>query len=148
MPRVQSSNGGNIHFLAAPDGIPWWVSDIEPGSAPDITTAGLRALPALYTAAADGMPTPVDKRSIGAGVGPMCPPAARRARPSTHIRALGDRGAAEPEERRRTLKLVTLSSCRSDDIAPRRTRPQPAVARTNAEKTSMTLGAAPTLGLL
>ncbi|WP_174523355.1 winged helix-turn-helix domain-containing protein [Streptomyces azureus] len=29
--------GGNIQFLAAPDGTPLWVSDVEPGSTPDIT---------------------------------------------------------------------------------------------------------------
>ena len=28
--------GGNIQFLSAPDGTPLWVSDVEPGSTPDI----------------------------------------------------------------------------------------------------------------
>jgi hypothetical protein len=41
----------------APDGTPLWVSDVEPGSTPDITAARLHVLPALYKAAADGLPT-------------------------------------------------------------------------------------------
>ncbi|WP_202918127.1 transposase family protein [Streptomyces cavernae] len=61
--------GGNIQFLAAPDGTPLWVSDVEPGSTPDITAARIHALPALYKAAADGLPTLADKGYIGAGIG-------------------------------------------------------------------------------
>ncbi|MFI9617170.1 transposase family protein [Streptomyces sp. NPDC052023] len=60
--------GGNIQFLSAPDGTPLWVSDVEPGSTPDITTARIHALPALYKVAADGLPTLADKGHIGAGV--------------------------------------------------------------------------------
>ncbi|MGX4694512.1 transposase family protein [Streptomyces sp. JNUCC 63] len=50
--------GGNVQFLAAPDGTPLWVSDAEPGSTPDITAARIHALPAL-----------ADKGYIGAGIG-------------------------------------------------------------------------------
>lgn len=57
--------GGNVQFLAAPDGTPLWVSDTEPGSTPDITAARLHAFPALYKAAADGLPTLADKGYIG-----------------------------------------------------------------------------------
>ncbi len=46
--------GGNVQFLAAPDGTPLWVSDAEPASIPDITAARTHALPALYQAAAGG----------------------------------------------------------------------------------------------
>ncbi|WP_436841900.1 transposase family protein [Streptomyces bobili] len=61
--------GGNIQFLSAPDGTPLWVSDVEPGSTPDITAARIHALPALYKAAAEGLPTLADKGYIGAGIG-------------------------------------------------------------------------------
>ncbi|WP_443065055.1 hypothetical protein [Streptomyces sp. NBC_00576] len=37
-----------MQFLSAPDGTPLWVSDVEPGSTPDITAARIHALPALY----------------------------------------------------------------------------------------------------
>ncbi|MFC9431038.1 transposase family protein [Streptomyces sp. NPDC056987] len=61
--------GGNVQFLSAPDGTPLWVSDAEPGPTPDITVARLHVLPALYKAAADGLPTLADKGYIGAGIG-------------------------------------------------------------------------------
>ncbi|MEU2743739.1 transposase family protein [Streptomyces sp. NPDC007095] len=65
--------GGNIQFLSGPDGTPLWVSDVEPGSTPDITAARIHALPALYKAAADGLPTLADKGYIGAGIGIRIP---------------------------------------------------------------------------
>ncbi|MFE7216302.1 transposase family protein [Streptomyces sp. NPDC057611] len=65
--------GGNIQFLPAPDGTPLWVSDVEPGSAPAITAARIHVLPALYKAAADGLPTLADKGYIGAGIGILIP---------------------------------------------------------------------------
>jgi hypothetical protein len=65
--------GGNVQFLSAPDGTPLWVSDVEPGSTPDITAARLHALPALYRAAAKGLPTLSDKGYIGAGIGVLVP---------------------------------------------------------------------------
>ena len=69
--------GGNIQFLSAPDGTPLWVSDVEPGSTPDITAARLHA---LYKAAADGLPTPADKGYQGAGIGVHTPSSALRAK--------------------------------------------------------------------
>lgn len=77
--------GGNIQFLAAPDGTPLWVSDIEPGSTPDITAARIHALPALYKAAAGVLPTLADKGYIGAGIGIPSPSAAQRASPNRHF---------------------------------------------------------------
>ncbi|WP_435889269.1 transposase family protein [Streptosporangium canum] len=53
--------GGNMQFLAAPDGTPLWVSDVEPDSTSDVTAARIYALPALYKAAADGLPTLADR---------------------------------------------------------------------------------------
>ncbi|MGW0583919.1 transposase family protein [Streptomyces sp. NPDC002920] len=77
--------GGNNQFLSAPDGTPLWVSGVEPGSTPDITAARIHALPALYQAAARGLPTLTDKGYIGAGIGTMCPSAVPRASPSKHF---------------------------------------------------------------
>ncbi|MER5756053.1 transposase family protein [Streptomyces sp. NPDC002088] len=39
--QKHKSFGGNVQFLAAPDGTPLWVSDADPGSTPDITAARL-----------------------------------------------------------------------------------------------------------
>jgi hypothetical protein len=54
-------HGGNIQVLTGPTGYPEWVSDVEPGSTHDITAARAHALPALYPAAARGLPTLTDK---------------------------------------------------------------------------------------
>jgi hypothetical protein len=123
--------GGNVQFLSAPDGTPLWVSEVEPGSTPDIIAARIHALPALYKAAADGLPTLADKGYIGAGIGILVP--VRRPKgQSEHaldadtrttnslirgIRALGERTAAELKQRWRTLQHVTLSPSRIGDIA-------------------------------
>ncbi|MDT0347408.1 transposase family protein [Streptomyces litchfieldiae] len=123
--------GGNVQFLSAPDGTPLWVSDVEPGSTPDITAARLHALPALYKAAAEGLPTLADKGYIGAGVGIRVP--VRRPKGQSeqalhadtrmtnalirHLRALGERTAAELKQRWRALQRVTLSPNRIGDIA-------------------------------
>ncbi|MEU2981169.1 transposase family protein [Streptomyces hirsutus] len=125
--------GGNVQFLAAPDGTPLWVSDVEPGSTPDVTAARIHALPALYKAAADGLPTLADKGYIGAGIGILIP--VRRPNNQSEqalcadtrafntlvrsVRALGERTAAELKQRWRTLQHVTLSPSpsRIGDIA-------------------------------
>ncbi|MEV4251490.1 transposase family protein [Streptosporangium canum] len=123
--------GGNVQFLAAPDGTPLWVSDAEPGSTPDITAARLHAFPALYKAAADGLPTLADKGYIGAGIGILVP--VRRPKGQSEqalhadtrttnnlirgIRALGERAAAELKQRWRALQRVTISPSQIGDIA-------------------------------
>ncbi|MET8328507.1 transposase family protein [Streptomyces sp. NPDC005181] len=128
--QKHKSFGGNVQFLSAPDGTPLWVSDAEPGSTPDITAARMHVLPALYKAAADGLPTLADKGYIGAGIGIHVP--VRRLKGKSEyaldadtrttntlirdLRALGERTAAELKERWRTLKRVTLSPCRIGDI--------------------------------
>jgi hypothetical protein len=129
--QKHKSFGGNVQFLAAPDGTPLWVSDVEPGSTPDITAARIHALPALYKAAAEGLPTLADKGYTGAGIGIHVP--VRRPRRQSEqalhadtrttnalirdLRALGERTAAELKERWRALKHVTLSPSRIGDIA-------------------------------
>lgn len=128
--QKHKSFGGNIQFLAAPDGAPLWVSDVEPGSTPDITAARIHVLHALYKAAADGLPTLADKGYIGAGIGIHVPVRRPKGRSETaldrgtratnslirHVRARGERAAAELKERWRTLKHVTLSPSRIGDI--------------------------------
>jgi hypothetical protein len=63
------AHGGNIQAVLAPDGFPLWVSEVEPGSVHDITAARYHALPALYPAAAAGLPTLADPGYDGAGIG-------------------------------------------------------------------------------
>jgi DDE superfamily endonuclease len=101
------------------------------GSVPDIIAARLHALPALYKAAAKGLPTLADKGYIGAGIGIHVPVRRPRGRSEqalhvdtcmrnaliSHVRALGERTAAELKERWRALKHVTLSPSRIGDIA-------------------------------
>ncbi|MFZ5850934.1 MAG: transposase family protein [Actinomycetota bacterium] len=62
-------HGGNSQVLAGPDGYPEWTSEVEPGSTHDLTAARAHALPALYPAAAAGLPTLADKGYTGAGIG-------------------------------------------------------------------------------
>ncbi|WP_406209652.1 IS5/IS1182 family transposase [Streptomyces sp. NBC_01017] len=123
--------GANVQFVSAPDGTPLWVSDGEPGSVPDITAARSHCLPALYKAAADGLPTLADAGYQGAGIGIHHP--FKKPRGSSHlrihpdtrtrnallrsVRALGERAAAELKERWRTLKRITLSPGRIGAIA-------------------------------
>ncbi|MFF8925589.1 transposase family protein [Streptomyces koyangensis] len=129
--QKHKSFGGNVQFLSAPDGTPLWVSDVTPGSTPDITAARQHVLPALYKAAADGLPTLADKGYIGAGIGIRVPVRRPRGKPERALdadtrttnalirglRVLGERTAAELKERWRTLKRITLSPRRIGDIA-------------------------------
>ena len=66
------AHGGNIQAVIAPDGFPLWVSEAEPGSVHDLT-APIHALPALYRAAATGLPTLADPGYDGAGIGILIP---------------------------------------------------------------------------
>jgi hypothetical protein len=61
--------GGNVQAVMRPDGLPLWTSGAEPGHVHDITAARSSALPALYRAAALGMPTLADSGYEGAGIG-------------------------------------------------------------------------------
>ncbi len=122
--------GGNVQFLSAPDGTPLWVSEVEPGSTPDITAARIHVLPALYKAAAQGLPTLADKGYIGAGISIRVPARRPKGRSEQalhidirmtnalirYVRALGERAAAELKERWRALKRITLSPFRIGDI--------------------------------
>lgn len=121
---------GNIQFIAAPDGTPLWVSDVEPGSVHDLRAARIHALPALYKAARGGLPTLADLGYTGAGRGihtpfrphpdiasPLAPDTRAHNRLLRGIRALGERAAAELKQRWRALQHVTLSPNRIGHIA-------------------------------
>ncbi|GAB2485221.1 hypothetical protein GCM10027030_19150 [Luteococcus sediminum] len=54
-------HGGNVQVLTDSTGFPIWTSPVTPGSTHDITAAREHALPALYPAAAKGLPTLTDK---------------------------------------------------------------------------------------
>src|SRR6185312_7647857 len=64
---------GNVQAVMRPDGLPLWTSPAEPGSVHDISAARLHALPALYRAAALGMPALADSGYEGAGIGILTP---------------------------------------------------------------------------
>jgi hypothetical protein len=123
------SHGGNIQAVIAPDGFPLWVSGVEPGSVHDITAARIHALPALYPAAAAGLPTLADPGYDGAGIGihiPVKQPAdGRELDIDTRtrnallrsLRCLGERGFALLTGRWRTLQHITASPGKTGDIA-------------------------------
>jgi DDE superfamily endonuclease len=122
--------GGNIQFLATPDGTPLWVSEVEPGTVKDITAARRHVLGALYRAARQGLPTLADSGYQGAGIGVHTPIKKLRggSRAALHVdnrtynqllrgvRALGERTAAELKQRWRALQHVTLSPSRIGKI--------------------------------
>ncbi|WP_326594851.1 transposase family protein [Streptomyces sp. NBC_01803] len=121
---------GNVRFIAAPDGMPLWVSEVEPGSVHDLTAARIHALPALYVAARDGLPALADPGYTGAGIGIRTPFRPQPDMPSplaidnrTHnrllrsTRSLGERAAAELKQRWRALQHVTISPTRIGTIA-------------------------------
>ncbi|MEY9871110.1 hypothetical protein ABH931_000575 [Streptacidiphilus sp. MAP12-33] len=138
-----------MQFLSAPNGAPLWVFEVEPGGpTPDITAARIHVLPALYRAAALGLPTFADKGYVGAGIAIFVPVRRPKGRSeqaldidtcttNALIRALGERVAAELKQRWRALQRVTLSPSRIGAIARRRPRPQPGMEMTTVEKTSL-----------
>ena len=67
------AHGGNIQAVLAPGGFPLWVSPVEPGSVHDLTAARTHTFPALYPAAAAGLPTLADPGYDGAGIGILIP---------------------------------------------------------------------------
>lgn len=122
-------HGGNIQAVTAPDGFPLWVSEVEPGSVHDLTAARARALPALYRAAATGLPTLADPGYEGAGIGILIPVkqptggqdldinARTRNAIQRSLRCLGERGFALLNQRWRTLQHITASPSKIGDIA-------------------------------
>jgi DDE superfamily endonuclease len=122
------THGGNIQAVTAPGGFPLWVSTVEPGSVHDITAARAHALPALYRAAATGLPTLADPGYDGAGIGihiPVKQPTdgrdldintRTRNAIQRSLRCLGERGFALLNQRWRTLQHITASPSKIGDI--------------------------------
>lgn len=141
---------GNVQFLAAPDGTPLWISDVEPGSVHDLRAARIHALPALYPAARDGLPTLADAGSTGAGIGVHTPfrphpdiasPLATDTR--AHNRLL--RGIRAPGRTRRRRTQTTLAHPAAHHAQPQphrrhrqgHPRTQQHLEMNEAEKTSI-----------
>ena len=110
---------------------------LGPGSVHDITAARIHALPALYRAAATGLPTLADPGYDGAGIGihiPVKQPAdgreldiGTRTRNALQrsLRCLGERGFALLTGRWRTLQHITAQPQQDQRHRPRRARPHP-----------------------
>jgi DDE superfamily endonuclease len=124
------THGGNIPAVPAPDGLPLRVSDVKPRPVHDITTARDHALPALYRAAAAGLPTTLaDPGYDGAGTGILIPVKQpqgggepdlnTRTRNAIQrpLRCLGERGFALLTGRWRTLQHITASPGKTGGIA-------------------------------
>ena len=122
--------GGTIQAVLRPDGLPVWVSAVEPGSTHDLTAARPHLLGALYWAASQlHLPTLADGGYNGAGIGvhtPVPHPAdggeldsATRAYNLLlrSLRCRGERGFALLTGRWRTLQHVTLSPSKIGHIA-------------------------------
>jgi hypothetical protein len=121
-------HAGNVQALSAPNGLPLWVADVEPGSVHDITAAREHVLGALYKAASDGLPTLADPGYEGAGIGVFTPvkqPADGAALDVDtrtfnallrSLRCLGERGFALLKGRWRTLQHITASPSKIGDI--------------------------------
>jgi hypothetical protein len=113
-------HGGNIQVLTDPTGYPVWVSEVEPGSTHDITAARAHVLPALYPAAAAGLPTLTDKGYTGAGIGIQVPlkgdklATGNRARNAmiNALRAPAERANALLKSTWRALRRITLDPWR------------------------------------
>jgi DDE superfamily endonuclease len=122
-------HGGLVQALMRPDGLPVWLSDVEPGSTHDLTAARAHALPALYAAAATGLPTLADGGYTGAGIGihvPTRQPGGNQVLdPDTRtrnallrgLRAQGERGFALLKTRWKALQHVTACPHKIGDIA-------------------------------
>ena len=112
-------HGGSVQAVMRPDGLPLWAGPAEPGSVHDLTAARRHALPALYRAAALGMPCLADSGYEGAGIGILTPvkkPAGNqepdidtRTRNALlrDLRCRGERGFALLTQRWATLQHIT-----------------------------------------
>jgi hypothetical protein len=120
--------GTNVQAVMLPGGLPIWAGPAEPGHVHDITAARAHALPALYRAAALGMPTLADGGYEGAGIG-ICVPVKnpggnQRLDPDTKtrnsllrgLRSQGERGFALLTQRWAALQRITASPRRTTEI--------------------------------
>lgn len=121
-------HGGNVQAVTRPDGLPLWAGPAEPGSVHDVTAARWHAFPALYRAAALGMPCLADAGYEGAGIGILVPfksPAGNqeldidnRTRNALlrDLRCRGERGFALLTQRWAALQHITADPGRITEI--------------------------------
>ena len=117
-------HGGNIQVLTDPTGYPAWTSPVEPGSVHDITAARAHAVPALYPAAAAGLPTLTDKGYTGAGIGIKVPLKGANLAPDnratnlliTALRARAERANALLKSSFKALRRITVCPWRIGHI--------------------------------
>jgi DDE superfamily endonuclease/Helix-turn-helix of DDE superfamily endonuclease len=120
--------GGNIQAVMRPDGLPIWISPVEPGSIHDLICAQEHALGALYAAAARGLPTLADPGYHRAGIGIHTPFKQTTNQPLgsdnrtynmllRSLRCKGERGFALLVGRWRALQHITASPSRITDLA-------------------------------
>jgi len=118
---------GNVQALAAPGGVPLWVSDVLPGSTHDLTAARELVLPAARPYLKD-LPFLADSGYEGAGAGVLVPvrkPARGELDMDTKtrnallrsLRYQGERGFALMSQRWRVLQHVMVSPGTIGDIA-------------------------------
>lgn len=122
-------HGGNLQAVMRPDGLPVWISSVEPGSVHDLTAARCNCLPALYAAASAGLPTLADGGYTGAGIGihvPVKQPGGTQILDIDNrtynallrgLRAQGERGFALLKTRWAALRLVTACPYKITQIA-------------------------------
>jgi hypothetical protein len=118
---------GNVQALAAPGGIPLWVSDVLPGSTHDLTAARELVLPGARPCLQD-LPILADSGYEGAGAGVLVPvkkPVRGELDINTKtrnallrsLRYQGERGFALMSQRWRALQKVMVSPSTIGDIA-------------------------------
>jgi hypothetical protein len=103
-----------------PSGFPIWTSPVEPGSLHDITCAQRHALPALYPAAAAGLPTLTDKGYTGAGIGIHVPFKGRHLAIDNRARNLLITALRAPSERANALLKSGFKALRRVTLCPQR----------------------------
>ena len=125
--------GANVQAVMLPGGLPIWAGPAEPGSVPDIDAARTTALPALYRAAALGLPCLADAGYQGAGIGihtPVKNPLQKKGTAPRELdenqrtrnlllrglRCQGERGFALLTGRWAALRHVTASPSRITEI--------------------------------
>lgn len=111
-------HGGNIQVLTDATGHPIWTSPVEPGSTHDITTAREHVLPALYPAAAAGLPTLADKGYTGAGIGIHIPTKGANLAPDTLCRNQLLNARRAPAERANALLKSSFKALRRITLCP------------------------------
>ncbi|MCG7323743.1 transposase family protein [Arsenicicoccus bolidensis] len=112
-------HGGNVQVLTDSTGFPIWTSPVEPGSTHDITAARTHALPALYAAAAKGLPTLADKGYTGAGIGIHTPFKGATLAPGNRTYNRIQRALRAPAERANAI-LKTYRALRNVTLDPNR----------------------------